>query len=96
MWFFAVVPNSAYGQGVTDSTQNPNQIAILHWYNANRTTSFPVPGSDVAFDGENIWISTGSDPCCAVAKLQANSGLVIGTYAVGSVGGALAFDMGNF
>ena len=39
--------------GVTSSNNNPLQIAILHWYNANLTTSFSVgsgPGF-VAFDG---------------------------------------------
>ena len=30
--------------GVTSSVQNPLQIAILHWYNANLTAQFP-PGS---------------------------------------------------
>ena len=44
--------------GVANSTENPLQVAILHWYNANRTTQFPV-GSEpfgVAFDGANIWV----------------------------------------
>ena len=45
--------------GVTSSTQNPLQLALLHWYDANLTTSFGV-GSDpvgVAFDGANIWVA---------------------------------------
>ena len=45
--------------GVTSSTQNPLQIAILHWYNANLTTSFAV-GTEpvgVALDGANIWVT---------------------------------------
>ena len=28
--------------GVTNSTKNPLQIAILHWYDANQTTTFVV------------------------------------------------------
>ena len=31
--------------GVIGSTQNPLQIALLHWYNANSTTTFGVGGS---------------------------------------------------
>ena len=45
--------------GVTSSTKNPLQIAILHWYDANLTTSFGVGNSPigVAFDGANIWVT---------------------------------------
>ena len=28
--------------GVEISTKNPQQIALLHWYNANQTTTFAV------------------------------------------------------
>ena len=44
--------------GVTSPTQNPLQIAILHWYNANLTTQFTVGTAPygVAFDGQSIWI----------------------------------------
>jgi len=46
--------------GVTSSTQNPLQIALLHWYNANLTTTFTVGGyaNAVAFDGANIWVTS--------------------------------------
>lgn len=56
-----VVPHLAHAEaGVVNSTQNPLQIAILHWYGANLTTSFPVASGNsiprsVAFDGANIW-----------------------------------------
>jgi len=46
------------GNGVTNSTKNPLQIAILHWHDANLTTTFPV-GSiplGMAFDGVNLWV----------------------------------------
>ena len=36
--------------GVTSSTQNPLQIALLHWYNANLTTTFGV-GSEPLWRG---------------------------------------------
>ena len=47
--------------GVETSTKNPLQVAILHWYNANQTSSFAV-GLDptaVAFDGADIWVANG-------------------------------------
>src|SRR5260370_1883921 len=43
--------------GVTTSTQNPLQIAILHWYDPNLTTQF-TPGTapyPVPFDASTIW-----------------------------------------
>jgi len=50
--FLAMVPQRAHSQ-VVNSTQNPGQIAILHWYAANLTTKFAVgTGPEgVAFDG---------------------------------------------
>jgi len=30
--------------GVVSSKLNPEQIALLHWYHANQTTSFPAGG----------------------------------------------------
>src|SRR5258708_18908625 len=47
--------------GVTSSTKNPLQIAILYWYNANLTTTFGV-GTEpfaVAFDGFSMWVTNG-------------------------------------
>src|SRR6202047_3047040 len=36
---------------------NPLQVALLHWYPANKTMSFPVGAEPqgVAFDGTDIW-----------------------------------------
>src|SRR5215470_2990243 len=46
-------PQQAPLIGVTSSTQNPLQIGLLHWYNANLTTTFAVGPTPygVAFDG---------------------------------------------
>ena len=53
---------SATGQplGVVSSSLNPLQVALLHWYGANQTTSFAAGSGPfgVAFDGENIWVSS--------------------------------------
>src|SRR5215472_8235047 len=49
-------PAGARLSGVTSSNNNPLQIAILHWYNANLTTSFSVGTTPqgVAFDGASM------------------------------------------
>jgi len=71
---------SAVAQGgVTNSTKNPAQIAILHWYEANVTTSFKVgtvpnqfgtAPTSVAFDGANLWVNLGG----SLIKLRASDG----------------------
>ena len=69
--------------GVTSSTQNPLQIALLHWYNADLTTAFAVGSSPrgVTFDGANFWVvNNGSNN---VTKLRASDGAVLGTFGVG-------------
>jgi hypothetical protein len=42
---------------------NPNRIAILRWYPANQTATFPVGHTPlfVAFDGANIWVANVDD-----------------------------------
>jgi hypothetical protein len=69
--------------GVTSSTQNPLQIALLHWYNANLTTTFGAGTNPrgIAFDGANIWVvnSVSND----VTKLRANDGSLLATFGVG-------------
>ena len=77
---------------VVDSTQNQNQIAILHWYAANTITRFAVGihPAQMAFDGTNIWVANyGSN---TVTKLQANDGKVAGTFSVGANPLGVAFD----
>ena len=53
-----VSPNIA-DSGVNRSGKNPLQIALLHWYNANLTTTIPVGPNPqgAAFDGANIWVA---------------------------------------
>ena len=91
----AETPESTPLAGVTSSTQNPLQIAILHWYNANQTTQF-IAGTNpygVAFDGASIWVcNNGSNN---VTKLRASDGLLLGTFAVGTSPLAVAFDGAN-
>src|SRR5437868_7019471 len=91
----AVVPDLAYSQGVVSSTKNPNQIAIQHWYNANRTTNLSVGTSafGVAFDGASLWVA--NDGSNSVTKLRASDGIVLGTFAVGATPLAVAFDGAN-
>src|SRR5262249_9088235 len=88
----AFVNVSAQAQnGVTNSTQNPNQLAILHWYQANLTTQVPVGTAPfgLACDGVNMWVANFSDN--TVTKLGPD-GTVLGTFPVGSKPWALAFD----
>ncbi len=56
-----MAPQLAHSQ-VVSSSQNPEQIAILHWYSANRTTQTVVgSGPDgVAFDGANLSVANNS------------------------------------
>jgi hypothetical protein len=56
-----MAPQLAHSQMVS-STQNPEQIAILHWYSANRASQTVVgSGPDgVAFDGANISVANNS------------------------------------
>ena len=72
--------------------QNPNQIALLRWYSANQTATFPFPGSPygLVFDGSSIWISNISS--ASVTKVRASDGTVLGTFPVGSNPQGLAFD----
>jgi len=74
--------------------QNYNQIALLKWYQANQTTGFAVDGnlSDVAFDGSSIWVT---DQSHSVTKLDASTGMVLGTFRVGRTPLGLAFDGAN-
>jgi hypothetical protein len=90
----SAVPPPA-GAQVVNSTKNPNQIAILHWYGANQTTQFPVGNSPegVAFDGANIWVTNvGSN---TVTKLRASDGAALGTFSAGGSPVGVAFDGAN-
>lgn len=91
-----LISASALGQsGVVDSTQNPSQLAVLHWYAANATTSFTTGKTPIAcaFDGASMWVVNFGDN--TVSKLRANDGAVLGTFAVGKNPWAAAFDGAN-
>ena len=83
--------------GVTSSTQNPLQIALLHWYNADLTTTFRVGTGPLAaaFDGANMWVANAGS--YNVTKLRASDGTVLGTFAVVpySYPDGVAFDGAN-
>src|SRR5215472_7918361 len=92
---FAWLSGSALAQGgVTNSTKNPNQVAILHWYPANLTTSFRVGQvpTGVAFDGANIWVTDLLGQ--TVTKLQASDGAVLDTFAANRPAGII-YDGAN-
>jgi hypothetical protein len=81
--------------GVTTSTQNPLQVAILHWYDANLTTQFTTgtAPNGVAFDGSSIWVANnGSNN---VTKLRASDGAALGTFAAGTFPAGVVFDGTN-
>ena len=72
---------------------NPLQVGLLHWYDANLTTTFARTTSSygVAFDGANVWVS-GSNK---VTKLRASDGATLDTFAVGNGSAGVAFDGAN-
>ena len=81
----AVIATSFLFSGLTLLAQqsprvNVNSVAILRWYAANLTASFPVgagPGA-AAFDGSNMWVTnnTSND----VSKLRASDALYRGGW----------------
>src|SRR5215467_2083563 len=70
--------------GVVSGNKNPLQIALLHWYNANLSTTFSVPSSPygMAFDGQNIWVANNGSG--KITKLRANDGANLGSFNVGT------------
>lgn len=60
---------------------NPHQIALLYWYPANKTTSFPVGAEPhgIAFDGTDMWVANFDSN---ITELQSSTGKVLGTFAV--------------
>ena len=83
------------GIGVTQSLKNSQQIAMLHWYDANLTTTFTVGHGpeDMAFDGTSLWIANffGNN----VTKLQPSTGKVLATFPVGNRPWGVAYDGAN-
>jgi hypothetical protein len=78
---------------------NPLKIALLHWYQANLTTSFTVGNTQnsnpygIAFDGANIWTANHGDG--TVSKLRASDGAPLGTFTVGGLPNFVVFDGAN-
>jgi hypothetical protein len=108
---YGVYGSSAQGYGgVFESTQghalttngpvvlggrNPKQIAMLRWYDANKTgRAISVEGTypdQVIFDGEHIWVTVYWDH--KLVKIKASDGTVVGSYSsVCQHPNALAFD----
>src|SRR5262249_48307472 len=76
------------------SQTNPNSVAILHWYRANRITTFSVAGpTGLAFDGSDLWVTNSG--ANTVTRLRINDGTVLGTAPTGTGPRALAFDGAN-
>ena len=79
-----LIAQLAFAQsGVVNSTQNPLQVALLHWDQANQVpTEFAVGNGpiSVAFDGGSIWVANAASN--TVTKLAANDGTVLGTFPV--------------
>src|ERR1700736_5596153 len=86
---------SAAPPAVNWAAGNPLKIALLKWYQANQTTSFKVgkEPNDVAFDGQNIWVTNGGDD--TVTELRPSDGTGLGTFSGGSQPYGIAFDGAN-
>ena len=81
---------SAYAQ------VDPNQVAILRWYQANQsgaTFSVGFNPNGIAFDGANIWVTNNGDR--TVSKLRANDGTSLGAFSVGTAPEGVVFDGAN-
>src|SRR5437762_2842859 len=76
-------------------TYNPLQVALLYWYPANLTTTFPTGNgpSGVTFDGANMWVVNAFDN--SVTKLRVSDGANLGSFAVGNQPFEAAFDGAN-
>jgi DNA-binding beta-propeller fold protein YncE len=74
---------------------NLKAVAILRWYPANLTTTFPVGNFPwgIAFDGANIWVT--SWDANSVTKLRASDGANLGTITLGGGPEGIAFDGAN-
>jgi hypothetical protein len=96
LFFLSLVSMSADAQtGVTNSDKNAGQIAVLHWYQANLTTTIPIfNASNPTFDGANIWVLSSDHGF--VTKVRASDVTVLGTFSTGGAFPAgLAFDGAN-
>jgi hypothetical protein len=80
------------------NTFNPQQIALLRWYEANQTGMQYSVGTSprgIAFDGNNIWVA--NDYSNNVTKIRASDGANLGTFAATTNANpmGIAFDGAN-
>jgi hypothetical protein len=84
-------PNGNY-----NPTYNPNQIALLRWYQVNTgPTTFFVPATStdtfgIAFDGTNMWVASYSTG--KLNEFSINGQLLSGTITLGGSPYGLAYD----
>jgi len=66
--------------GVVSSKDNPLQVALLQWYQANQVpTTFPAGFLPVglAFDGASIWVANAGAESNNVMKFRASDGALL-------------------
>jgi hypothetical protein len=75
---------------------NPNQVALMRWYPANRSGITFTTGSGpsgIVFDGSSMWIANGSGD--TVTRLRPGDGQVLDTFPTPANPGWMAFDGAN-
>ena len=88
--------NAVTDTWVCDSRLNPQQVALLRWYEASEAGNDFAVGNNpfgVAFDGANIWVVNFLG--ATVSKLRASDGMTLGTFATGDGPVGVAFDGAN-
>src|SRR5580704_10791719 len=90
--FECLISGLALAQGgVVNSTDNPLQVALLHWNQQDQPPAFAASNPfGVAFDGANIWVANAFSN--TVTKLRASDETLLGTFAAGSGPFGVAFD----
>ena len=98
--FLVLLSGLAFAQGgVVNSTKNPLQVALMQWNKQDQPPAFGLYGYGisnlvaVAFDGANIWVADLPEVNgYNVTEIRASDGTLLGTFAVGSLPGGVAFD----
>lgn len=94
----AAGPAGATGpQGPAGPTLNLKKVALLKWYPASKIgtqVAGPIAPYYLCFDGANLWVTSNSSTK-AVTKIDAASGIQVGTYPVGGGPAGLAYDGGS-
>jgi hypothetical protein len=88
--------SAATGSASSVPLVNPQQVALLKWYEANTSTSFNLPTIAVgaAYDGANIWVAH-YDGGNIVTMVRANDGAILGSFPTGSQPYGVAYDGAN-